>query len=130
LGIVCPALLVPPRGDAVTGQFARVMAGVQVDEGFVLPHIVKTMGNHRSRSCAAEVVVVGLDGFLGVDLAVTVEIAEQFLLLRIHADDGQASLQILLLEAVDLLELGVAVWIAGTHRLLLQGFPLAVPVLA
>src|SRR5208337_2617677 len=64
----------------------------QVDEGFVLPHIVKTMGNHRSRSCAAEVVVVGLDGFLGVDLAVTVEIAEQFLLLRIHADDGQASL--------------------------------------
>src|SRR5208337_1036125 len=75
LGIVCPALLVPPRRDAVTGQFARVVAGVQVDEGFVLPHIVKTMGNHRSRSCAAEVVVVGLDGFLGVDLAVTVEIA-------------------------------------------------------
>jgi hypothetical protein len=76
LGIVGPALLVPPRRDAVTGQFARVMAGIQVDDGFVLPQIVKTMGNHRSRSCAAEVVVIGLDGLLSVDFAVTVEIAE------------------------------------------------------
>jgi hypothetical protein len=88
LRIIGPALLIPPRRDAVTGQFARVMARVQADEGSVLPHIVKTMGNHRSRSRATEVVVVGLDGFLGVDLAVTVEIAEQFLLLGIHADDG------------------------------------------
>ena len=123
-------MILPPHRETVTGQFARVMAGVQVDDGFVLPHIVKTMGNHLSRSCAAEVVVIGLDGLLGVDLAVTAEIAEQFLLLRIHADDGQASLQIPLLEAGDLFELGVAVWIAGAHRLFLQGFPPAVSVLA
>ena len=88
------------------------------------------MGDHRARSRAAEVVIVGLDGFLGVDLAVTVEIAEQFLLLRIHADDGQAGLQILLLETGDVLELGVAVRIAGAHRLLLQRLPPAVPVFA
>ena len=74
--------------------------------------------------------VVGLDGFLRVDLAVAVEIAEQFLLLRVHADDGQAGLQILLLETGDVLELGVAVGIAGAHRLLLLSFPPAVSVLA
>ena len=45
LGIVGPALLVPPRCQAVTGQFAGVVAGVEVDEALVLPHIVETVGN-------------------------------------------------------------------------------------
>ena len=71
-----------------------------------------------------------VDGLLGVDLAFTVEIAQQFLLLGVHADDGQAGLQILLLQAGDVLELGVAIGIARTHRLLLQGLSLAVPVFA
>src|SRR3954454_9354719 len=54
----------------------------------------------------------------------------QFLLLRVHADDGQAGLQILLLETGDVPELRVAVRVAGPHRLLLQGLPPAVSVLA
>src|ERR1700677_3204912 len=99
------------------------MAGVQVDEGLVLSHIVKTMGDRRSRSRAAEVVVVSLDGFLSANLAVTEEIAEECLLLLINADDEQDSLQILLTEAVDILELGVVAFWTGAHPLLLQGFP-------
>jgi hypothetical protein len=51
------------------------MAGVLVDESFVLPHTVKTMGNHRSLASDAKVVVVSAKGSLRVDLAVTVEIA-------------------------------------------------------
>ena len=78
LGIVGPALLVPPRCQAVTGQFAGVVAGVEVDEALVLPHIVETVGDHHTGSRPAEVVVVGLNGFLRVDLAAAVEIAEQF----------------------------------------------------
>ena len=62
---------------------------------------------------AAEVVVVDLDRLLRVDLPVAVEVAEQLLLLGVHADDGQAGLQVLLLEAGDVLELGVAVRMAG-----------------
>jgi len=87
LGVVGLAFLVPPRRDAVTGQFAGVVAGIEVDEALVLPHIVETVGDHCARPCAAEVMVIGFDGPLRVDPAVTGEIAEQLLLLRIHADD-------------------------------------------
>src|SRR5208337_2299101 len=51
------------------------------------------------------------------------------LLLRIHADDGQASLQILLLEAGDLFELGVAVWIGGPIVFFFRAFRLRYPFL-
>ena len=89
------------------------MAGIEVDEALVLPHIVEAVGDHRAHPRTAEVVVVGLDRFLGVDLAFAVEIAQQFLLLGVHADDWQAGLQILLLQTGDVLELGIAVRIRG-----------------
>ena len=130
LGIVGPAMPLPPRLETVTGQFAGIVAGIQVNEALVLPHIIEAAWDHHACSSAAEIVIVGLDGFLRVDRAITVEIAQQFLLLGVHADDRQAIVQIIVLQAGDVLELGVAVWIAGTHRLLLQRLSPAVSVLA
>ena len=41
------------------------MAGIEVDEALVLPHIVEAVGDHRAHPRTAEVVVVGLDAFPG-----------------------------------------------------------------
>src|SRR3954454_9120056 len=67
---------------------------------------------------------------MGVGLAFAVEIAQQLLLLGVHAEDRQAGAEILPLQAGDILELGVAMGIARTHGLLLQGLSLAVLVFA
>jgi hypothetical protein len=88
------------------------------------------MRDHRTRPRAAEIVVVGLDRLLRIDPAVTVEVAQQLLLLRIDADDRPAGLEILLLEAGDVLELGIAGRVPRAHRLLLLGLPPTVVVLA
>ena len=49
LRIIRPPVLFPPRRDAVTGQFAGVMAGVQVEKTLVAPHVVHPMRNHHAR---------------------------------------------------------------------------------
>jgi hypothetical protein len=49
------------------------------------------------------------DDLPGVEFAVAIEVAQQFFLLGIHGDHGFAGLEVLLLEAVNVLELGVAV---------------------
>src|SRR5271157_2704000 len=67
---------------------------------------------------------------MGVGLAFAVEIAQQLLLLGVHADDWKASAQILPLQAGDVLELGVAIGIARAHCLLLQCLSLAVLMFA
>jgi hypothetical protein len=123
-------VLIPPDRDAVTGEFAGVVAGLQVDKALVPAHVVETVRDHHARSRTSKIVIVCLDGFLRVDLAVMVEIAQQFLLLRVHTNDWQAGPQILVLETGDVLELGVAIRIAGTHRLLFQCLSPAVPVFA
>jgi hypothetical protein len=123
-------MLLPPRRYAVAGQFAGVVAGIQVDKALVLSHIVETVGDYHTSSRAAKVVVVGLNGLLSVNLAVSVEIAQQFPLLRVHADDRQAGAEILLLEMSNVLELGVAMGMVRTHCLLLQRLSPPVSVFA
>ena len=123
-------MVLPPRREAVAGQLAGVVAGVQVDEAPVEPHVVDPVRDHRARSHAAEVVVVDLDRPLRLDRPVAVEVADQLLLLRVDADHRQAGRQVLPLEPGDVLELGVAVRMARPHRPLLQRLPPAVSVLA
>ena len=96
--VVRSPVFFPPRRDAVAGQFTRVVAGVQVEKTLVPPHVVHPMRDHHARSRAAEIVIVDRDRPLCVDATLTVEIAEQLLLFRVDADDGQPGVQILLLE--------------------------------
>jgi hypothetical protein len=73
-------------------------------------------------------VVVRLDRRLRVDPALAAEIPEQFLLLCVDADHRQSSLQVLLPQAGDLLELRVTIAMMA-HGLLLLCLPPAVAVL-
>jgi len=86
--------------------------------------------DHRTDPRAGEIVVVGLDRLLSVDHAVAVEVAQQLLLFRVDADDRPAGLEVLLLQACDVLELGITVRVPRAHRLLLLRLPPAVVVLA
>lgn len=62
----------PPRRDAVTGQFAGVVAGVQVEKALVPPHVVHPVRDHYARARAAEIVVVDRDRPLRLDPTLTV----------------------------------------------------------
>src|SRR4051794_6881917 len=102
-GIGRPPVALPPRRQAVAGQLAGVVAGVQVDEAPVEPHVVDPVGDHRARTHAAEVVVVDLDGALRLDHPPAVEVADQLLLLGVDADHRQSGRQVLALEPRDVL---------------------------
>ena len=52
------------------------MAGIEVDEALVLPHVVEPVRDDHTGSGTAEIVVIDLDGFVGVSLAFAIEIAQ------------------------------------------------------
>ena len=97
---------------------AGVVGGVQVDRGVLASQVVDAVRDQLAVARAAEVVVEGLDGLLGIGLAGAVEIPQQFLLFRVDADHGVARGLVLLPQPRDVLELGVAVGMVS-HRFLL-----------
>ena len=86
------------------------------------------MREHGPAGGTGEVVVEHLDDLLGVQLAIAVEVAQQFLLFRVHAHDRLARLQVLLLESGDVLKLSVAIRMSRPHRLDLLRLAFHVPV--
>jgi hypothetical protein len=76
----------PPLFEAVAAEFAGVVAGVQVEMGVFAGQVVDAVRNPFALSCAAEVLVERFDRLLGLGLAGTVKVPQQFLLFRVDAD--------------------------------------------
>ena len=121
-------MLLPPPLDAVAGELAGVVAGPQVHVAVVLLHVVQPVRDDHARGEAGEVVVERLDDPLRQEVPGPVEVADQLLLLGVHAHDRVVRRQVLPLEPGDVLELLVAVGMAA-HRLGLLGLAGDVAVL-
>jgi hypothetical protein len=69
---------------------------------------------------AGKVVIQHCDGVAGIELAISIEIAQQFLFLGVDADDRPPRRQVLLLEFGNPLELRMAVGMPLERCLLLR----------
>src|SRR3990172_5157440 len=118
LGVGRAAMLLPPQRHAVAAQFARVVAGVQVDVRVLVRQVINAVRDELALARTAEVMVEGLDGLRRKGLAGAVKIPQQFLLFRVDADHGVARILILVPQPRDVLELRVAVGMVS-HRFLL-----------
>jgi hypothetical protein len=112
------ALLFPPQSDAVAAQLGGVVRRVEMDPGPVPRDVIDAVRDQLALACAGEVMVEGLDGLLREGHAGTMEITEQFLLLRVNADHGIARRCVLLPQLRDVFELRIAIGMMA-HRLLL-----------
>ena len=91
--------------------------------------IVQPVRDHHTRGGAGEVMIEGREDLLGVEVALPVEVAHQFLLLGVDAQDRVIGLQVLLPEPGDVLELLVTVGMLA-HGLGLLGLALDVAILS
>ena len=99
----------PPVVETVDREERRVV-GVADDDGAVVgEQVVDAVGNGEAVGEGAEVVVEDLDGLLFPGGAGVLEVADEFLLLGVDADQGAVLGGATTLEVGDELELGVAV---------------------
>ena len=99
----------PPVVETVDREERRVV-GVADDDGAVVgEQVVDAVGNGEAVGEGAEVVVEDLDGLLFPGGAGVLEVADEFLLLGVDADQGAVLGGATTLEGGDELKLGVAV---------------------
>ena len=70
---------IPPVAKAVTGEFAGIMAGSQVQVADIALHIVEPMRDDDALSEALEVMVIDLQLFPSIQLSIPIEVPQIFL---------------------------------------------------
>jgi hypothetical protein len=111
LGVHCLALLLPPAAQGRHRERGGVMIGPHADPAGVGPQVVDPVGDRLAQLLVGEVVHQHPLGLarrppLGATIG---KAADQLLLLGVHADDQQASGQVLLGLLVDVAKLRVSV---------------------
>jgi hypothetical protein len=75
------AIGIPPVGNRVTGQFTSMVGGANLDVAYIIPNIVKSVRNSNSSSKGWPIMVKHLNGFLGVQLSLSLSLPNQFFFL-------------------------------------------------
>ena len=109
IGILFPEVIVPDPFDVLADKLRGVVAGSHCHITDIPCYIVYAMWDKRSATERAEVMVVRPQASIRECLARSFEVAEQFLLLGVDADDGDAGLLQRLAYGCDVLELLVPV---------------------
>lgn len=121
-------MLLPLFHNTVAGKLSSVVAHTESHVASVPAHIVYTMRHHLTVSKCGIVMVVDLYRLGAVDrTVVTSERAKEFLLLRVHANDGDAMLCTFLPNPLYVPELFIA-QLAVRHRQCLYGLAPGVPL--
>jgi hypothetical protein len=87
LGIAATAVGKPPAADRLGSKARRVTGDPDIDRAAVGLEVVNAVGNGDALAEGAEVVVEDLDGLAAPNLAGVLEVADQFALLGVDADD-------------------------------------------
>ena len=107
--IVILSLDIPPISDRITGKFASVLAGTQGDEAGVSFEIIDAVRDDHPFSQAGKVVVQGLQFFQGVQVTVTIEIAQILFLLGVHTENRVVGKLEIRNQSSDILKLFISV---------------------
>ena len=76
----------PPVSHAVACKLRRIPAHPDVHVSFVQADVIQAMRNDFSLAVAGKVMIQNFNSFLGIELASSVEVADHFFFLGIHAD--------------------------------------------
>ena len=119
--IICPPEVFPPVRDAITGKRAGVVTDADVEVAVVALEVVKAVRVDDATRQRRKVVVIGFDDLLGIGVPLPEEVADQFLLLGIDAENGRACVFVEAAVVVDDLELAVPLRVV-LLRAFLQSF--------
>ena len=111
--VVVASISVPPVAEAVTGKLTGVMACAKLDVAHVALQVVECVGDDATLGKAVEIMVVGFQFVQGVEMSFPIEIAQELLLLSIHAKDRVTSSFIGSPQPGDVLKLLISM----SHRL-------------
>ena len=113
LGMRRSARLLPPQRQAVTTQFAGVVARVEVDVGVIVHHVIDPVRDQLPLARRAKIVVEGFHGLGGKGRPGPVKIPQEFLLFRVDGNHRIASRLILAPQACNVFELRIAVGVVA-----------------
>src|SRR5919106_4278866 len=128
LGIVTTAIVIPPVAETVTGKFTGIMADSQLNIADIESQIIEAVRDDDTFRKATKVMIIRLEFFQRIQMAIAIEVAQLFLLLGIHADNRIAGSFILRLETLNRFKLLIAVF-DPLHGLFLLRLPATIVVL-
>ena len=107
---------IPPASDALHREGGRIMVHPHIDPTCILSQVVHPVGSRSPKAADGEVVDAHLLRLLlWTPFAPRIlEIAHQFFLFRIHRDDRLPGCKKALCLGIDILELGIAIWMVSS----------------
>ena len=112
----------PPGGNRFDGKLGCVRRTTDIDIALIVEQVVDAIRHSSTESVLLEVMHVYVRGRLTPAASRVLEIADQLLFLRIHADNGQARLPKGFHFARDVLELFFALWMGRSAQAFDVGF--------
>ncbi len=112
-GIGAPAEFRDPSVQAVHGEFRSVGGSADHDRAAIPNRLIESIGRNQGRCLAPEIVLVDLLGLFLPGLSRILKVADEFLFLRIQAQNRTAGIFESLAEVGDQFELSVAVGMLG-----------------
>lgn len=108
-GMALGTFLPPPMGDGMGGESGSVVRNTNDEGAAILGDVVDAIGDGDADGVGTEVVVKNATGAAFPTEASIFEVADQFALLGIDADDGQVTALELAAELGEIFELEIAV---------------------
>jgi hypothetical protein len=109
----------PPAGEAIGGELGGVVRRADVESTAIGEHIVDVIRNRETQGLGTEVMIIDEDVFLAPGPTGVLEVADEFLLLRVDGDGRLAAVREALTELGDVEELLVAIRIGAARQLLM-----------
>ena len=113
---------VPPIAQAITHKFTGVMAGADLNVTDILFFVIETVRDDDPSRTAGEIMVIGQQGGERIQMPCPIKIAQVFLFLRIHTENGVARRSVFSRQSGNVLKLCIAVRNISFHRAFLLGF--------
>ncbi len=95
----------PPLSDGIDGKLWRIGRNADMNESVIATHIVHPIGCGFAQGILREIVGIDFDRFSGPGSTGVLEITDQLLVFRVHADHGQAATEESLLLLLNIAKL-------------------------
>ena len=106
-----PTMLLPPRGDGVYGKFRSIRGLPNHNNSTIKADIIDTIRRSYANSFGTKIMIFDFFRFASPYAALIFEQPDSFLLFRVHGQSRFATVFSSLHARVDVLKLGVAVWV-------------------
>jgi hypothetical protein len=118
----------PPLGNDLHGKLWGIRRTTDINEAQIMVQVINAVRDRFAQGILIEIMIIHFGGLLAPTSSVVFEVANQFLLLGIHADHGPSRRQKRLLLRFQILELLGAIWVRSSTEAFEIGFQRVVPL--